>query len=436
MPSTMEVLENKKVKLTITVDKADFSAAIERAYKKHRKTIQIPGFRKGRAPLAVIENFYGKEIFYEDAFEDVFRTSYVSAIEEHSVDDVDRPNVDVVELEKGKDVVYTAEVTVKPDVTLGKYKGKTVKVTENKVTDEAIDQEISKSAEQVARLVDVTDRAAQNGDKVNIDYSGSVDGEKFDGGTAEGHELELGSNTFIPGFEDQVVGMTVGEEKDINVTFPEQYHSEELKGKDAVFAVKVNAIKVKELPEIDDDFAMDVSEFDTLDEYKADIRKKLEETANNAIENETQNKIVEMLVDGAEMDIPQCMVDTQVDYMVREMEYRFSGQGFSLEQYMQITGMDMATFRSQYMEEAKKRVEAQLVMEAVQKAENMEVSDEDIDAELVRMSEENGRDLEELKKTFAGPNAQYMKDSLLSQKTMDFLKENVKVKMVKPEKAE
>lgn len=431
MASTIETLENKQIKLTITVNQKDFEAGMQKAYMKIRKDVMVPGFRKGKVPRQVIKNYYGAEVFYEDAFQEVFPGSYENAIKEHNVQDVERPDVDVVEIGKGQGVIYTAVVTVKPEVTLKEYKGKSVSVYKKTIAEEDVQTSLNKDAEQIARIVEVTDRAAEKDDRVTIDYVGTTGGAAFEGGSAEGYELELGSNSFIPGFEEQVVGMNINDTKDINVTFPEEYHSDELKGKDAVFNVKLNSIKTKELPEIDDEFAKDVSEFDTLDEYKADIKAKLEKTVEEQFDSESQNKIVELLVESMEVEVPECMVESQIDYMLRELEYNFQNQGFPLDQYMQMTGMTTEKLREQYKEQAMEHVKAQLALETVQKAENIEVTDEDVEAELVKMSEEKGTELEELKKTFAGPNSSYIKDSLLSTKTMDFLKEHVTVKVSK-----
>jgi len=431
MASTVETLENKQVKLTVTVPYKEFDDAMQKAYFKIRKSIMVPGFRKGKVPRKVVQTHYGEEVFYEDAFEIIFPTSYQEAIKEHGVEDVDRPDVDVVQIGKNDDLIYTATVTVKPEVKLGKYKGKSVKAYKKPIAKKDIDEELNKEAEKIARLVDVEGRSAQNDDTANIDYTGSVDGEEFAGGSAQGHDLVLGSNSFIPGFEEQVVGMNVGDEKDINITFPEEYQSEDLKGKDAVFKVKLNAIKTKELPKVDDEFAKDVSEFDTLDEYKADIKANLEKESEKAFEAESQNKIVELLVENMEVEVPECMVNTQTDYTLREINYNFQNQGFSLEQYIQMTGMTMDDFKAQYKDQSLERVKAQLAMEEVQKVEGIEVTDEDVDKEFEKLAEESKKTLEEVKKTFEGQNLDYIKENVLATKTMDFLKEQVKVEVTK-----
>lgn len=431
MASTVETLENKQVKLTITVPYKEFDDAIQKAYLKIRKNIMVPGFRKGKVPRQIVQQHYGEEVFYEDAFEIIFPTSYQEALKEHSVDDVDRPDVDIEKIGNKEDLLYTATVTVKPEVKLGKYKGKSIKAYKKPVAAKDVTAELNKEAEKIARLVDVDGRAAQKDDTANIDYTGSVDGEEFVGGSAQGHDLVLGSDSFIPGFEDQVIGMNVDEEKDINVSFPEEYQSDDLKGKDAVFKAKLNSLKTKELPKLDDEFAKDVSEFDTLDEYKTDIKAKLQEESDKAFETDSQNKIVELLVENIEVDVPECMVDSQIDYTLREINHNFQGQGFSLEQYIQMTGMSMDDFRTQYKDQSLERVKAQLAMEAVQKVESIEVTDEDVDAELVKVAEESKKTLEEVKKTFEGANLDYIKETVLATKTMDFLKDQVKVEATK-----
>ncbi|MEX1378180.1 MAG: trigger factor [Eubacteriales bacterium] len=431
MASTVETLENKQVKLTVTVPYKEFDDAMQKAYLKIRKDIMVPGFRKGKVPRQVVQTHYGEGVFYEDAFEIIFPETYEAAIKEHNIDDVDRPEVDVVQIGNKEDLIYTATVTVKPEVKLGKYKGKSVKVYKKSITKKEIDEELNKEADKIARLIDVEGRAAKKDDTANIDYTGSVDGVEFAGGSAQGYDLVLGSNAFIPGFEDQVIGMKVGEEKDINVTFPEEYQSDELKGKDAVFNVKLNSLKSKELPAIDDEFAKDVSEFDTLEEYKADIKAKLEKDAENAFENESQNKIVDLLIENMEVDVPECMINTQTDYTLREIDYNFQSQGFSLQQYIQMTGMSLDDFKAQYKDQSLERVKAQLAMEAVQKAENIEATDEDLDKEFEKLAEDTKRDVAEVKKSFEGTNLSYIKETVLAKKTMEFLKEQVKIEITK-----
>ncbi|MBN2879357.1 MAG: trigger factor [Clostridia bacterium] len=427
MASTVETLENKQVKLTITVPYKEFDEAVQKAYLKIRKNIMVPGFRKGKVPRQVVQNHYGEEIFYEDALEIIVPPTYEAALKEHNVDDVDSPEYNVDQIGKNQDLIYTATVTVKPEVTLGKYKGKSIKVYKKNITAKDVDAEIKKEADKIARLVEVEGRSAQKDDTANIDYSGSIDGEEFAGGSAQGYDLILGSDSFIPGFEDQVIGMNIGEEKDIKVTFPEEYQSDDLKGKDAVFKVKLNTLKTKELPALDDEFAKDVSEFDTLAEYKADIKANLEKQAESEFETESQNKIVELLVKDMQADIPDCMIDRQTDYTMREIDYNFKSQGFSLEQYIQMTGMTIDAFKEQYKDQSLEQVKAQLALEAVQKLENLEVVDEDIDAEFAKLAEETKRTLEDVKKTFAGSGMDYIKENILARKTMDLLKEQITV---------
>ena len=432
MSSKVETVEKNKLKLTITVSAADFEVAMQKAYLKVRKSITIPGFRKGKAPRKVIETHYGEGVFYNDAFDDAFPAAYDAAVKEHDLEPVDRPELgDVETIGEGQDLVFTVMITVKPEVELGKYKGLSVEAPEYPVTDEDVDAEVAKAQEKVARWVDV-EREVKTGDRVIIDYSGSVDDEKFAGGTAEKKPLEIGSNSFIPGFEDQVIGMKVGEEKDIQVKFPEEYHAENLKGKDAVFAVKLHEIKEKEMPELDDEFAKDVSEFDTLDEYKADIKAKLEESAKTRAENELENNLVMAATENTEIDIPECMVDRQVDYMLQEMQYRMSYQGIRLEDYLRMTGSSIDDMKAQYKDEAKTRVKTQLVLEAIQKAENVEASEEDIEAELAKIAERGKKTVDEIKKTFKDSDYDYLKDTVVAQKTVAILKDGAKLK--KPKK--
>lgn len=427
MGSKLETLESSKVKLTIKVDKDDFCKAMDSAYYKVRKSITIPGFRKGKAPKPIIERHYGESVFYEDAFDEVFPDAYWAAVKEHELEVVDQPGIDIETIGADQDLVFTAEVTVKPGIELGKYKGISIEVTEQKVTDEDVDAEIERARDKVSRWVDV-EKKVQNGDRVVIDYKGLLEGQPFDGGTAEGYSLEIGSNTFIPGFEEQLVGMEPGEEKNINVTFPEQYHSEELKGKPVVFEVKVNTVKQKELPELDDEFAKDISEFDTFEEYKVDVKKKLEDAAKSRTDNEINNLLVQKVVDDSKVEIPQCMIDRQIDSMVQEMGYRLSYQGISLQDYLRMTNTDMDTFKGQYAGEAEIRVKTHLAMEALRKAEQVEAADEDVENEIKKMAEDGSRSVEDIKKTLKDRDYDYIKDNIETNKILDILKENAKIK--------
>ncbi|MBR2328253.1 MAG: trigger factor, partial [Clostridia bacterium] len=380
--ATLEKLEGSKVKLTIEVSADKFEEAIQQAYRTSGKKFNVPGFRKGKAPRKMIENTYGPLAFFDDAFDVVYPEVYQAAVKEHELEVIDRPDISIVELPlDGNNLVFTAEVAVRPEVKLGQYKGIEIEKREYNVTDDEVDFAMQREREKLARMVDV-ERPVQNGDTVNLDYSGSVSGIKFEGGTAEGATLEIGSHTFIDGFEDQMVGMTIGEEKDINVTFPEQYHSEALAGAEATFHVKVNGIQVKELPELDDEFAKDVSEFDTLEELRASKREELEKQAAERAAIEKENAVVAKVVDNAEVEVPDIMVDRQIDAILNDIRYRLSMQGVSLEDYMKYTGMSMEDFRTQSRPDAERRVKSQLVIDAVAKAENIKAEDADVEAKI------------------------------------------------------
>ena len=371
MSTNFEKISSNKVKLTFVVPAEDFDKALNQAYLKDRSKINVPGFRKGKAPRAVIERMYGEGVFYDDALDAIFPALYAEAIKEHNIDVVDRPQVDVQEIGAGKELKFTAEVFVRPDVTLGEYKNLTVEVEPKEVvTEDEIQARISQDQQKGARTIDVTDRGVDYTDTVNLDYAGSVDGVPFEGGTAQGQTLKIGSGAFIPGFEEQMVGMTVGEEKDLNVTFPEKYHAENLAGKNAVFHVKVNSITKTELPELDDDFAQD-NGFDTFDAYKADVAKKLQEIADTNYDVEIENALIEKAVANAQMDIPAAMIDDQLNYVMRDVEYSMMRQGLRMEDYLKYTGQTREQMAQQYRGEAENRVKIQLVLEAIRKAETV-----------------------------------------------------------------
>ena len=374
MSTTVEKISSNKVKLSFDIDAAKFDEAMGKAYIKVRGQVAIPGFRKGHAPRKMIENMYGEGVFYDEAFELIFDEVYGPAIDENKIEVVDRPQVDIQQIGAGKNLQFTCEVFVKPDVTLGEYKGVEVKREHNLVTEDEVNAEIEKERNKQAAEVAVDDRPVAEGDTVNLDYSGSVDGVKFAGGTAENQTLKIGSHTFIPGFEEQMVGMNIGEEKDLEVTFPTEYHAEELAGKEAVFHVKVNGITETQLPALDDDFAKDISEFDTLDEYKADVRAKLEAQAAERDNNAFTNAVIEKVMENATVEIPEAMVERQIDSMVRNFEARLAQQGLKLADFIKYTGQDEKSFRNQYREQAEKSVRANLVLEAVENAENFEAA--------------------------------------------------------------
>lgn len=427
MSTTVEKISSNKVKLSFDIDAAQFDAAMDKAYIKVRGQVTIPGFRKGRAPRKMIENMYGGEgVFYDEAFELIFDEVYGPAIDENKLEVVDRPQVDIQQIGTGKNLQFTCEVFVKPDVTLGEYKGVEVKREHTLVTEDEVNAEIEKERNKQAAEVSVDNRAVAEGDTVNLDYSGSVDGVKFAGGTAEAQTLKIGSHTFIPGFEEQMVGMNIGEEKDLEVTFPEEYHAKDLAGKKAVFHVKVNGITETQLPALDDDFAKDISEFDTLDEYKADVRAKLEAQAAERDNNAFTNAVIEKVMENATVEIPEAMVERQIDSMVRNFEARLAQQGLKLADFIKYTGQDEKSFRNQYREQAEKSVRANLVLEAVENAENFEATEEEIDAEIVKFAGQIGQDVENLKKNLTEGDREYFKADVIRDKAVKFLCDNAK----------
>lgn len=422
MNSKITNTEKNTVTLEITVDKKTFAEAMERSYKKNVKKIAIPGFRKGKAPRKFIEKYYGEGIFYEDAINFACPEAYDKAIEENSLDPVDRPEIDIVSIKEGEDFVFSAKVVCKPEFELPEYKGVKLDKIENKVLKADVTAEIDRMRNQNARIVAVENRAVKKGDITDIDYEGFVDGEAFEGGKGENHSLEIGSGQFIPGFEDQLIGKKAGEEFEINVTFPEEYHAEELKGKPAVFKVKINSIKKKELPAKDDEFAKDVSEFDTFAELEADVKAKLEEAAKVKTQREKEDKILEIIADQTEIDIPDVMIHDQIDRMIQEFSYNLSQQGLTLEQYSKFTGITMDSLHEQFHDSAEKRVKGSLILEKIAKAENIEASEEDIEKELQKMADTYGMELDKIKKIMAG-SLENMKSEIVTNKTLEFLVE-------------
>ena len=381
MSVQVEKLEKSMAKLTITVEAAKFDAAVDSAYQKNKGKIALPGFRKGKAPRAMIEKMYGTGVFFEDAANELIPEAYETAAKESELEIVAQPEIEVTQMDKGTDFIFTATVAIKPEVTLGDYKGIEVEKKEAEVSEEEITAEIDKAREANSRLITIEDRATEDGDTVIIDFDGYVDGKQFEGGYAEDYTLVLGSHSFIDNFEDQLVGKNLGEDVEVNVTFPEEYHVDELKGKPALFKVKIKEIQKKELPELDDDFAQDVSDFDTLDEYKADVEKKILENKENQIKREQEDQIIEKIIENAQMEIPQQMIAAQTRQMTQEFAQRLQSQGLSLEQYMQFTGLTPQKMMEDLEPQALKRIQSRLVLEAVVAAENIEASDEEIDKE-------------------------------------------------------
>ena len=416
-----------EVKLEITVEAAKFDEAIKKVYFKSAKYFNIPGFRKGKAPMQIVEKYYGKEIFYEDAFNEVAGEALDEAVKENKLEVVSRPDIDVTQIEKGKDLIFTAIMQTKPEAELGKYKGIEVKKIEYNVSDEDINHELSHMQEHNSRLISIEDRPVESGDIATIDFEGFVDGKAFEGGKAEGHELEIGSNTFIPGFEDQIIGMKIDEEKDINVKFPEEYFSKELAGKDATFKVKVHEIKKKELPELDDEFAKDVSEFDTLKELKADIKAKQEKQNEERAKYETQDAVIKAVCEKMKVEIPSGMIEMEIDNMLKDIENRLSYQGLKLEQYLQMMGKTEEDMIKEYEPQAIEGIKSRLALEAVIKAEKIEATDKEIEEKMKEMAKNYGKENdEEFMKNENVKN--YIKQGIESEKAMDFLVENAKIK--------
>ena len=436
MSHTYEKLSGNKAKLTFTIPADQFGEALQQAFLKLRKRINVPGFRKGKAPRKMIETLYGESIFYDDAFEIIFPDAYRAAVEEYDLKPVDQPQIDLDEIGAGQDLKFHLEVFVRPDVTLGDYKGLAVETEIQKLTDEMVDARIEEDRKKASRTIDVDDRPVEEGDTVNLDYAGSVDGVPFDGGTAAGQTLTIGSHQFIPGFEEQMIGMKLGEEKDLNVRFPDEYHAEELKGKDAVFHVKVNGIQMTEKPELDDDFAADISEFDTFKAYKENIVSELTKQIEKNNDITIENALVEKAAENAQMDIPEAMIEDQADYLVREMGMRMSYQGLRMEDYLKYTGQSMDDLKKMYMPEAEKRVRTELTIEAIRKAENIDPAEEDIEKEIAEQAERMGQDVETFKKNLTDEQKEYLKDSAAIRMVLDLLKKDAKVEEKKAEEPE
>lgn len=426
MSVQVEMLEKNMARMTIEVAEDKLEEAIQAAYMKQRNQISLPGFRKGKVPRKMIEKMYGPEIFFEEAANKLIQDNYGSAIDESGLDVVSRPEIDVTTIESGKPFVFTAEVAVKPEVKLGKYKGVTVTKIPVEVTEEEIAEALEKERTNNSRTITVEDRAVAEGDTAVIDFEGFVDGIAFEGGKGENHSLEIGSHSFIDTFEDQLVGKNAGDELDVNVTFPENYQSEDLAGKPAVFKVKINEIKAKELPELDDEFAQDISEFDTLEEYKADLQKNIEERKEAEAKRTKEDEAIEKIVETSEMEIPEPMVEMQCDNMVQEFAQRISQQGLTMEQYFQFTGMSVEKMNEQVRPDALKRIQTSLVLEQIAKEEAIEVSDEDIDAEIEKMAAQYGMEVDKIKGFMGDAEKESMKKDLAVQKAVELVMENVK----------
>ncbi|MCI9007258.1 MAG: trigger factor [Lachnospiraceae bacterium] len=423
MSVQVEKLEKNMVKLTVEVPAENVEKAIQSAYLKTRKSINLPGFRKGKAPRQLIEKMYGKEVFYNDAIDELLPKAYGDAADECGEELVSRPKIDIVQMESGKPFIFHAEVAVKPGVELGTYKGVQVEKTPIEVADEAIEAELLKEREANARNITVDDRAVQKGDMISLDFDGSVDGVPFEGGKSENYDLTVGSGSFIPGFEDQLIGAEIGKDLDVNVTFPEEYHAKELAGKAAVFKCRVNSIRVKELPEIDDEFAQEVSEFETLDEYKADIRERLLKEKEEDARKIKEDAVIQKIIEDAKMEIPDAMVEFQTEQLMDDFAQRMQAQGLSLQQYFQFSGMTEEQYRAQMKPRALQNIQSRLVLEAVAKAENLEVTQEDVDAEIQRMANLYKMEVERVRELFGEYQLEEMKKDLAIQKAIDLVRD-------------
>lgn len=426
MKVSVEKLEGKMAKLTVEIEPEVFEKAVDTVYKKQRGKINVPGFRKGKAPRQLIEKMYGSEIFYEDAADEVIKTEYPKAYDECGEEIVSQPDIDIVQIKKGEPFIFTAEVALRPDVELGKYSGVTVTRQDVSVSDEDVENEVQMILKRHARTIDVTDRAVEKDDTVNIDYEGKLEGVPFEGGTAQGYDLKIGSGTFIPGFEDQVISHNVGEEFDIDVTFPEQYHSEELAGKAVVFTVKINGIKAQEMPELNDELVGDISEFETVAEFKEDAKKRISDRKEKAAMRAKQEEALEKIVADTKIDVPEKMIDTQVNSMMNEYARGMAGQGISMQQYFQMTGMNADQLMEQMRPDAEQQIRTSLVLEEIAKAENIEVTDEDIDARLSEMGAMYMIQADDLKKNMTEQDMKNIKKEIAVEKAAEFVGNNVK----------
>lgn len=426
MSFQVEKLEKSMVKLTIETSADEFEKAIEKAYQKNKGKMDIQGFRKGKAPRVIIEKMYGTGVFYEDAANEIIPDAYEKAANESELDIVSRPEIDVVQIEKGKPFIFSAEVAIKPEVTLGDYKGIEVELNEVEVTEEEIMDKIDHEREHNSRMITIDDRAIQDGDIATIDYEGFVDGEGFEGGKGEDYALTIGSHSFIDNFEEQLIGKKIGEELEVNVTFPENYQAKELEGKPALFKVVIKEIKVKELPELDDDFAQDVSEFDTLDEYKESVKNSIKESKERDAKVAKENAVVDKIIENATMEIPDPMIDFQVNQMAEEFTQRLQSQGLSVQQYFQFTGMDANKFLADLKPQALKRIHSRLVLEAIAKAENIETSDEELNEEINKMAAMYQMEADKLIEMIGDREKEQIREDIVVQKAVDFVADHAK----------
>jgi len=427
MSSNLKKIENSVATIELNIPKEKFEEGLNFSYKKNVGRFNIPGFRRGKAPRIIVERYYGEGVLYEDAIEHLFPDAYQEAIDSLKIEPIDSPTIDIVQIGKGKDLIIEAVVPILPDVELGQYKGIEVKKVEYNVKDEDVENRLEQMRQRNARVVPVEDRAAQMGDIVDISFEGFIDGKPFEGGKSDNYSLELGSKTFIPGFEEQIVGHNINEEFDVNVKFPEDYRVEELKGKDAVFKVKLLSIKYKELPELNDDFAKDVSEFDTLDELKEDIKRELKEQYDRSAEEEMKENAVKAVVANSKVDIPEVMIDRQIDISLRDLDYNLRYQGLDLDKYLEITGKSKDDLREEMHDDAALRVKTQLVVDKIGKVENITATDEEVENRLNEMARNYNVNVEDLKKELNESQINNIKDDIVYFKTIDFIFENSKI---------
>lgn len=427
MSVKVEKKEKNIVQLEIEVDAAKFEEGLQKSYLKNMKKFNVPGFRKGKAPRNIVERYFGVEVLYEDAINIVCSEAYDKAVEENDIHPVDRPSIDIKQIGKGQNLIFVADVAVKPEVTLGQYKGVEIEKVQVLVTEDDVEKEIKNVAEKSARLITVEDRGIEKGDIADIDFEGFIDDKPFEGGKASSYTLEIGSGNFIEGFEDQLIGARPGDDVDVNVTFPEDYGNKDLAGKAALFKVIINDVKMKELPVIDDEFAKDVSEFDTLEEYKQDIRRKLTEAAEHKAKHETEDRVIKKVTENATLEIPDVMIEKHIDTLVRDFDSRLRYQGLDLEKYLSIMGMGYIDFRSQFEKRAEAEVKSQLVLEAVCKAENVEANEEEFNQEVIKIAESYKQDVEEFKKHLQDSDIQYINETIKIRKTIELLVESAKI---------
>lgn len=423
----MEDVEKNVVQLEIEVDAAKFEEGMQQSYKKNASKFNVPGFRKGKAPRNIVERYYGEQALYDDAINIVCSEAYDQAIEEKKLEPVDRPEIDIVQIGNKQNLIFTAKITIKPEVELGAYMGVEVTKADATVTEDDVENEFNKVVEKNSRLVTVTDRPVQSGDTAVIDFEGFIDSVPFEGGKGTDYSLVIGSGTFIPGFEDQLIGKNTGEEAEVTVSFPEDYGKEDLNGKPALFKVTVKEIKVKELPAIDDEFAKDISEFDTLEEYKKDLRNKLEETAKHKAEHENEDNVIQKVAENATVEIPKVMVEKQIDSMARDFDMRLRYQGLDLQRYLDMMGMDFEAFRGQFAARAENEVKVQLVVEKIAQIENVQVSEDEVDEDIAKAAEAYKQSAEDLKKSLRPEDMEYIKKDVAFRKTIKLLVENAKL---------